>query len=153
MNSVRTMVIVANDRHARFLENTGPGQGLRELKVMEETEAVGFADFPGRSQAATFPGPSQAAASEARHGFQRPSGEEEHARDIFANEIVKTAGKLWSEHPFDRLVMAAPPKMLGVLRAKLAAPLDDALFGDLDKDLTHVTVHDLPGHFADLADF
>ncbi|MGC9367944.1 MAG: host attachment protein [Paracoccaceae bacterium] len=144
MKSVRTMVIIANDGVARFLENAGPGEGLAEVKLMEASGAVGFADFPGRSQAS---------GGEARHGFERPTGEEEHARDLFAGEVVKTAGELWSKRDYDRLVIAAPPKMLGVLRAKLAAPLDDALSGDLNKDLSHVSVHDLPGHFADLAEF
>jgi protein required for attachment to host cells len=144
MNSVRTMVIVANDGVARFLENTGAGQGLQEVKVMDAAAIPGFADFPGRSQGT---------GGEARHGFERPTGEKEHARDIFAAEIVKTAGELWAKHGYGRLMMAAPPKMLGVLRAKLAAPLDDALSGDLNKDLSHVSVYDLPGYFADLADF
>ena len=144
MKSVRTMVIIANDRVARLLENAGAGEGLAEIKVMEESSAVGFADFPGRSQAT---------GGEARHGFERPTSEEEHARDLFAGEILETVGKLWSDGGYDRLVMAAAPKMLGVLRAKLAGPLEDALSGDLNKDLTHVSVHDLPGHFADLAEF
>ena len=144
MNSVCTMVIVATDKVARFLENSGAGQGLREVKVMEAEATPGFADFTGRSQGT---------GGTARHGFERPTGEEEHARDIFATEIVKTAAKLWADGGYDRLLMAAPPKMLGVLRAKLVAPLDDALSGDLNKDLSHVSVYDLPDHFSDLAEF
>ncbi|WP_212523962.1 host attachment protein [Actibacterium sp. MT2.3-13A] len=142
MKSVRTMVIIANDGVARFLENTGNGEGLQEVKVIKEAPEEGYSDFPGRSQASS---------GTARHKFERPTSEEEHARNLFAAEIVKTAAKLWADNSYNRLLMAAPPKMLGVLRVRLEAPLDDALSGDLDKDLTHVSVHDLPGHFADLA--
>lgn len=144
MKAIRTFVIVASDTTARFLENTGVGQGLREVEALDAAENVGYSDMPGRSQAS---------GGTARHGFARPSDEEEHARNAFAKEVLQKAAARHGKVGFDRLVLCAPPKMLGALRAHLDGPLAAALTADLNKDLTKIDLADLPSHFSDIAAF
>lgn len=141
MKAIRTFIIIANDGEARFLENSGVGRGVQELAVFDHVEGPGYADFSGRSQG----GPGVA-----RHGFERTTSEEEVARRDFAKFLLKEAAGRWKEG-YDRLLVAAPPKMLGVLRDNLDGPMAAGLSGDLDKDLTKIAVADLPEHFADLA--
>ena len=144
MKPIRTLVLLADDGKARFLENAGIDKGVQQIEVLEAASPAGYADMPGRSQAG---------ADTARHGLARPTGEEGAARDVFADAVLDKAGALWAGGDFQRLVMAAPPKMLGVLRSKLSPPLDDALVGDLDKDLTNLPEAELPGQFADVVAF
>lgn len=144
MKPTRTFVILANEHEARFLENDGPGKGLSEMIGLEASDGTRYAERPGRSQAA--PGG-------ARHGFDRSETEREQDRKAFAAEVANAAAARWAEGGFDRAVLAAPPKMLGVLRAELDAGLTAAMHGDLDKDLLQVSAADLPDHFKDLIVF
>lgn len=145
MKPVLTLVLLADDREARFLLNDGVGKGLRQIGHLAGGDsAAGFADQPGRSQAA--PGA-------ARHGVEPVTPEEVQRRDAFAGQIADEAARLWQAEGAGRLVMAAPAKMLGELRGRMPAPLTAALAGDLAKDLVHVPQADLPKHFADIAAF
>ncbi len=142
MRGKRTLVIQADGANARFLENTGIGKGLRELAQLSAAavvgEAVEFADAPGRSRAA--PGM-------ARHAVDPRSDEEEQARERFADAVVERAQALWRKTRFDRLVLSAEPRMLGLLRAKLPQAMADAVAVALDKDLLKVPARDLPRHY------
>ena len=62
-------------------------------------------------------------------------------------ELLEDAAK---RKAFDRLVLVAPPQALGDLRAELGRHAKEKVTGELDKDLTHVAIHDLPGHLAGL---
>lgn len=148
MKAVRTLVLLADDREARFLVNEGVGKGLRQVGHLaggdSEATAAGFADQRGRGQAA--PGA-------ARHGMEPATTEEELRRDVFAARVVEEAAARWSADGYDRLMIAAPAKMLGELRARLPKPLAGAVAAELAKDLVHVPLKDLPGHFAEVAAF
>jgi len=147
MKPVRTLVVLANEGTVRFLENEGVGKGVTEIATYDadaeriaETE---FADQPGRSRGA--PG-------QARHGYAPPESEREHARALFADRVLAELRSAWNAGVHDRLVIAAPPKMLGELRARLDT-LSDHVTAELDKDLVKIPLRDLPGHFSDVAAF
>ncbi len=144
MKPKQTLVILANDGKARFLRNSGIGKGLTELRTLEAERLVGpeveFADGPGRSRAA--PGM-------ARHAMDPRSGEEERRRELFARQVAETAESLWNRHGFDRLVISAEPKLLGLLRALLPAPMRAHAQVEMDKDLLKVPLRALPKHFEE----
>ena len=143
MKPTETLVILADDRGARFLVNRGIGKGLSELKEISAEEAgidVEYADDRGRSRAA--PGMAQ-------HAVGSRHAEEIQERELFARRVAETAQELWRRGSYDRLVLAAPPKMLGLLRERLGSELMANLVVDLSKDLLKVPVPDLPRHFED----
>jgi protein required for attachment to host cells len=148
MKPVVTLIALVNDRALRLLVNEGVGKGLRQVghEEMQDkaAEAAGFADQRGRSQSA--PGG-------ARHGMEPHETEAEHRRGLFAAEAVAAISAAWDAGGYDRLVIAAPPKMLGLLRAEMPGALSDALMADLDKDLVKTPLADLPKHFEDIAAF
>lgn len=144
MKPVRTMVLLANEGHARLFENTGPGKGLVELADMKADDLPEFSDTAGRSQSA---------GNTARHGFDPETGLREQGRAHFADAVVASASEIWSQNGFDRLVISAAPRMLGALRDRLDGPMAKALSADMDKDLLKIPVGDLPAHFADVAAF
>ncbi len=148
MKPVRTLVLLANEREARLLENDGVGKGLRQLRHVDRTalsgEDIAYAERPGRSQAA--PGG-------AHHAMEPPTSEIRQNRERFAADLTGLLEATWRKSGHDRLIVAAPPKMLGALRDRMPKPLAEALTGDIAKDLLHTPLDELPGHFGDLAAF
>jgi protein required for attachment to host cells len=50
---------------------------------------------------------------------------------------------------FDRLILVAPPKTLGDLRANLSQRASGLVSGELDRDLVNTPVSKLEDHLAD----
>ncbi len=144
MKVIKTFVVVANEKEARFLVNSGVGKGLVQTGHLTGDSQPGYADAPGRSQAT---------GSGARHGFDRSTDERTQRRDHFVDEILDTAAQIWVKNGYDRLILCAPPKTLGALRGKLTGQLADALVADLDKDLVATPLASLPDLFSEVAAF
>ncbi len=145
MKADRTLVLMADDAEARFLLNEGPGTGLRELaglKVGQFADAnLDYEDRPGRQ---TGPGDGP------RHGVDPHDTLEEQRRGRFVTHVVKALDQEWGQVKPDRLVVAAPPKMLGALRKAMGGAPAAALAGDLAKGLMKIPAIDLPKHFEGL---
>jgi len=141
MKPVRTLILMASESRLRLAENTGVGKGVTELSLRSAAdlgvEPTRYADMPGRGQAA----PGMAA-----HGFDRPTSERDQTRDSLAEAIAAAALAEWQKGSYDRLIVAAPPKMLGALRPRLPAALTAALSVDLPKDLTKLPALELAKH-------
>lgn len=148
MKAVHSLVLLANEGEARMLENDGIGKGLRQIVHLDRDEvsgeAVAYSDIPGRSRA----GPGAA-----HHGMDRPSSETRQNRERFAAGLIRVLEKTWGKGAYDRLFIAAPPKMLGALRDELPKALAAKVTAEMHKDLLHVSEGDLPSHFADVAAF
>lgn len=146
MKPIRTLVLVADDQTARFLINEGIGKGLKEIAGLSAAQfldaQIAYDDRPGRQTG----GPG----GMARHGFDPGDTADQMGRERFAGYVAEELDREWRRVKPDRLILAAAPKMLGALRAKLAAAPAAALHGDLAKDLVKVAARDLPGYFADI---
>ncbi|WP_137703011.1 baeRF12 domain-containing protein [Marimonas lutisalis] len=145
MKPTKTLILLASEARMRLCENTGVGKGVSEFATRSIDDyadiAADYADMPGRGQAA--PGTAQ-------HKFERPTSEREQKRDDFADHVIAEAAQAFAKGGYDRLVVAAPPKMLGALRDSLPAPLKSALLADMDKDLTNIPEADLAAHFEEV---
>jgi protein required for attachment to host cells len=146
MKPERTLILMIDDAEARFLINAGPGTGLQELSSLSleqfDDRQTGYDDRPGRQTG----GPGGAA----RHGFNPEETMEGLNRARFVGHAVEALDAEWAKAKADRLVVAAPPKMLGVLRKALHGAPAAALAADLDKDLMKIPLNDLPKHFEDV---
>lgn len=149
MRPVRTLVVLASEGAARLLVNEGVGHGLAETAALAaETFGdvdVPRADRPGRSSA----GPGAVAL----HGLDPHTTERELRRARFAEHVVAALVRQWEAGGHDRLVIAAPPKFLGELRAALPPALAGAVAAELPKDLVRLPLRELAGHFAGVAAF
>lgn len=141
MTPIRTLVLVAGAENARLFVNEGVGKGLTEIVALSATQfpetETDYSDRPGRQTAAPGMG---------RHGLQPSTPVEEQQRDRFADRVIEALEQEWPQARADRLVIAAPPKMLGLLRARLKGAPKAALIADLDKDLIHLAPRDLGPH-------
>ena len=141
MKPIETLVILADDKKARFLVNRGIGKGLQELKSLSGDGPdinVEFADRPVRSQGA--PG-------QAQHAIDPRASVEEEARTRFLRQVRDAAHDLWRDGGYGRLVLSAPPKTLGLLRDLLPRDMTAKLAVDLDKDFLKIPARDLPRFF------
>lgn len=147
MRPIRTLVVIASEGEAKFMKNEGVGKGLQEVSGVTidvlNPEAHEFADDPGRNSAAPGMG---------RHAFDPETPERDHKRREFASLVAERVKALWDKGDYDRIVLAAPPKMLGELRGRLET-LSDKIYAEVDKDLVNTPVRELPDRFADVAAF
>lgn len=148
MKSIHSLVLLANEGEARLLQNDGVGKGLRQIAHFDRDavsgEAVSYSDNTGRSRAGV---------GAAHHGMDRSSSENRQNRERFARDLIRVVENTWDKGEYDRLYVAAPPKMLGALRECLSKPMMNCLSGDIAKDLLNVAQSDLPAHFKTLAAF
>lgn len=143
----RTMwVVVADGARARIFEGDPKVGALAQ--VMPELVGRGrekgsdlLADRPGRSVDSSHVGD--------RHAMEPPTDPKEVEKQRFARELASTLETASNEGRFARLMLVAPPKMLGELRDVLPEKVKEKIVKEVDKDLTWVSVHELPGHLRD----
>jgi protein required for attachment to host cells len=136
----RTFVLVADASRARlYLQTQGSAQiSLLEEFAHPESRAKAkdlMADKPGRSF-------SSGGMTEARSAKEYRTDPKEVEFEKFARELGHRLASHWDAHAFEDLVIAAPPKFLGLLRAALATHHDgvsNRVVAWHEKDFTAVT--------------
>ena len=137
MHPTVTLVVLASEDRARFLESAGPGRGLIEIEAVAGLPRPAPDDREGRV----------AAGGGAHHGLEPRTLPDEAHRAAFSRHIVAALVARVATHPVDALVLSAPAKMLGLLRADLPDTLRAMVVADQPRDLVTVSAHDLPSHF------
>jgi protein required for attachment to host cells len=136
-----TCIVTANAGRARFFSQARPKARLDEINDMvnaaarlrtaeTETDALG-----------------QRAASKSRHSVgapTQPSGYEpnqspaEHQTEIFARNVADYLLHAHQEGRFNRLVLAASPEFLGMLRKQLDPKVLSTVALEINKDYTQL---------------
>jgi protein required for attachment to host cells len=142
MKPTVTWILLADAQTSHVFVHEGPGKGLARSPVLSLTAdpPVEYSDHPGRSFSSHGHGSS---------GMQRrdPSTQ---AEALFARTIATRLAEQVRASAFDRLILIAAPHMLGALREALDDDVATKVAAEIDKDLTKVSVHDLPGHLTDV---
>jgi len=146
MKPVRTWIVVADGGQARFLLNEGPGKGLapaikqKAEEARKPTREVG-SDRPGRVHDRFGPG---------RHTMVPRVDWHQFEKQKFAREMAAILDGAAEKRAFDRLVLVAPPKTLGTLRSAIRKNTAKLVTAEVPKDLTQVTVGELPDHLGNV---
>ncbi len=134
-------VLLADGHHARLLEGTRPFDKLHGVDggVIEPEEAHRFAreigtDHPGRSYSS---GDDRRSAIEPKEDPQK--AEERRFAEVLAQRLDAAA----REGRYDRLIIAAPPAMLGEIRTVLGASARAKLTNAVDRDLVKLPADEL----------
>ena len=145
MKPIRTLILLASERQMRLVENAGVGKGVTEVATYSVDDlgkiSARYADAPGVQRAAPGMG---------GHEFERPTSERRQQREDFAGHVLDETARIFQKNGYDRLVVAAAPKMLGALRDDMPDSLRSVLHADLDKDLVKTALNELPGHLDDV---
>lgn len=141
--SRRTFVLIADASRARLYAHHAHRVLARKFVLLEEFEHPEgrakasdiMADKPGR----TFSSSPMSAARSAKEYRTNPKQVE---AEKFARELSRRLASLFDAHVFDALVVAAPPKFLGLLRSALAIHRDNVFSRVIawhEKDYTSIT--------------
>jgi protein required for attachment to host cells len=138
-------ILVADASRARLFA-AEHALNLQVLSSFEHPESRARArdlvsDATGRKPA----GPSMGGSYGGRavsHSFGRPGVEPDTEpkaveAEKFARELASTLERGWLDHAFDKLVIAAPPHFLGLLKGELGKEVAKQVEAYVNKDLTH----------------
>ena len=133
-----TWVVVADGEKALFLRNEGDEkypnlEVFREIKEENPSTHDQGTDRPGRFN--DGPSPHKSAVEETDwHRIEK---------ERFAKEIAERLYKSAHRGDFDRLVIVAPPLVIGEMRKELHKEVEARLIGEITKTLTNHSVHDI----------
>lgn len=134
-SSTATWVLVADAEGARifsFLEKNG------QWTLQDSIKGDGSAH---PDQTANF-GPKASEHKGALHGHGQNNPKETLERR-FAHTLAHVLERGLGQHSFAKLVLVAPPKLLGDLRENLSRGLQAAVVSEINKDYSHSGVEDL----------
>ena len=138
-----TWFCVADAGHARIKETTVLTPPLRTVTTLRH-EAYEH----GRYEA---PPSTQESATTARHSFTDAEGPIRREKREFAHVVADYLNDAAMRGAYQRLMLAAPPKFLGDLRAALGAKARALVSGEIHKDLTKESDAELAARAAELA--
>ena len=142
-----TTWIFADGAHAWLFSNSGPGKGIEAVQGgvingdhRPDHELV--RDGLGRSFE------SSGSAGDMRHAIEPRVDPHRELKRTFAHELADMLDQRLTEKAYDRLVIVAPPKALGDLRAALSAHVKPLVYAELNKDLVKTPTAELPNHLG-----
>lgn len=137
------LVMVGDGRRARFLRNSGTPRHV-ELTVVRTME---IENPPTHEQGTDRPGRTMGADGSNRSAMEQTDWHQQ-AEDRFAVEIAHALRHMRDAREFEALVVVAPPKMLGNLRAAFHPEVSARVVGEFAKDLTSRPATELSKLFA-----
>jgi protein required for attachment to host cells len=132
------LILVGDGRKALFLRNRGTPADL-DLVVENEIEQH---NPPTRELGTDRPGRKHGSDGVSRTAIEE-TDQHDRAEQQFAARVADTLYEMGHAQRFQALVMVAPPRMLGDLRAALHPEVTQRLVAEVPKDLVDHTVPDL----------
>ena len=146
MRKRTTWILIADGARARIVLSEGWSSGLR--RALDHDFAASRA--PTRTYGADKPGRTFESADGSRHALEPRVDWHQYEKHLFAVSMAKVLDQAAERGVFDRLVLVAPPKTLGALRAALKPRTRKMVIAEVGKDLTHVPVRGLAEHLRDV---
>jgi protein required for attachment to host cells len=135
-------IVVADERQANFFDAVTPkapltarGSLINESGGKKDIELE--TDRAGRRYGGANGVSHGGQAQGHHHGVNGERSTEQHDLTIFAKEVAKRIDAGRTNNEFDKLVLVAAPKMLGLLRQSLNSPAQSMLAGTVSKDIVH----------------
>jgi protein required for attachment to host cells len=126
-----SLILVGDGQKALFVRNRG---GALDVDLV--VEQILEQDNPAtREQGTDRPGRSTASPAVARSAMEEVDWHH-IAKERFANEIAETLYRQAHANLFDRLIIIAPPKILGQLRKACHAEVVARIAAEIPKELT-----------------
>lgn len=127
-----TWVVVANRGEMTVHRSRGPGRPMGRVEHVEHPEGRLRpqdldADRPGMTGSSAYPGTRAMLPEQQAH---------EKVADDFARWIAARLDSARQRDDFDRLVLVAPPDLLGRLRKAMNAPTRQRVMASIGKNLT-----------------
>jgi len=142
MTSKKLWIVIADGARARVLERESADSGLHEVKGLDLR-----ADHrPSHEILSDKPPRAYDRVGAARHAMEPRVDPHRELKRSFAHEVAAILDTRLAQHAFNRLVLVAPPQVLGDLRNALSHAVRAKLTAELAKDLTKVPDSELASH-------
>jgi protein required for attachment to host cells len=147
MKAATTWILVADGGQAFVIERTSAANPLQRIKNFEfkgprkKSRDIGT-DKPGR----VFRG----AKSVARAAVGDDKKLAREAEEKFLISVLDRLEEALKHSTFKRLILTAPPRVLGALRKHLTPPLAKVLWGEIRADLVKADLDEIAAHIADM---
>lgn len=139
MQTVVTLVVLAGEHRVRLLQNSGLGRGLTEVDALDRWTLEEQREGLEGREAMTGGG---------QHVFEPRFQVEERQRRLYAEDVVWALTERLASEPFDRLVIAAGTRMLGLLRTALTPELRRRHVFDVERELVDLPPEALAPYFT-----
>ena len=144
MKPIRTYILVADGARARFLLSEGRGKPLTEvpgsdIRINLKADHELSAERPGRVHES---------ANVSRHAIER---DDLHRREKerFAQALADSLDKRLANREYERLVIAAAPETLGIIRSALSDKVRAVILAEVAKDLTKIPNPQIRDHLRE----
>jgi protein required for attachment to host cells len=132
------LVLVSDGRRARLLRNQGTP---RQPQLIVE-QSLEQHNPPTREQGTDRPGRKHGTDGNARSAIEQTDWHHQEEQR-FAAELADILYQLEHAGRYEELVVVAPPKMLGDLRAKFHQEVKRAVVAEVPRDLTNYSVPEI----------
>jgi protein required for attachment to host cells len=144
MKPTTTWILIADGAHARIFANHGPGKGIEAV----EGGVINGDHRPDHELVRDSAGRAFESVGDSRHAITPKTDPHRELKRTFAEHLAELMDRNYAAKAFDRLVIVAPPKALGDLRAALSDHLKPHIYAELDKDLVKTPTAELPQHLG-----
>jgi protein required for attachment to host cells len=139
---MKLRIVVADESEAHLLAMDGPRSRLQRLSKLENEAAR----LHERDLESDRPGRSYDRMGVSRHSVGGEHNAQRHQLERFAKQVADEVERGRIEHAFDRLVLIAGPRMLGLLREALPEASRSAVVAEVAKDLVHGDAEAIRSH-------
>jgi protein required for attachment to host cells len=138
------LVLVAESSRARLYESEGVGGPLREIEDLTHPEGR----LHTRDLISDSPGRSFDSRGEGRHSMEPHTDAKQVEALSFAREIAERLAAIRVRRDVDAIVIAAPPRFLGLLRDVLDDGTRALVTTEIDKNLVTADAEQLASEIA-----
>lgn len=138
-----TWILVADGTRAAIYGNDGPGRGI--YRAIEKDFAIDLPSHVG-DMVSDQEGRAANPGGNGHHSMGPRTDPRRHRETEFIRSVASVLEEAALTKSYDRLVLVAPPKALGDLRANLASHATALVTRELDKDLVHLSELELEKH-------
>ena len=144
MKPIITWILIADSARARLFFNDGPGHGVK----LVSDEVIRGLNLPGREIMSDRPGRTFDSVGAGRHAKEPRTDPRNVEKRSFAHELAAMLDDGLKQGKFERLVLVAPPRELGYLRAELSPAVRKRVSAELDKGPTGVPPSEILDHLG-----
>lgn len=159
MKPLRTWALIADGARARILENGSAARGEDHHRRAgsradaEEWSPVEGLVFEGGNSSthdlvSDRQGRSFSPAGSGRSAIEARVDPHREQKTRFAHHLAQVLADRLQAGEFHRLIIAAPPAMLGDLRSAISGKVSAAVIAEFAHDLTKIPNHDIAGHLV-----
>jgi protein required for attachment to host cells len=144
MKPIRTYILIADGARAHLLLSEGRGKPLTEvpdsdIRVDLKADHDLTTDRPGRVHES---------ANVARHAIEREDLQRKE-KERFVQSLAEGLDRRLANREYDRLVIAAAPETLGIIRSALSDKVRASILAEVAKDLTKIPNPQIRSHLGE----